>query len=112
VDKIIDASEFSDFGIGNPRRDQHAPDIVLFAKLNYFFGDTAAGGKKESSGSHGFDSHLPEMRATFVACGAGIKPGTKLGVINNTDVAPTAARLLGIEMPDVDGKPLVEALKE
>jgi predicted AlkP superfamily pyrophosphatase or phosphodiesterase len=112
VDKIIDASEFADYGIGNPQRDQHAPDMVLFAKLGYFFGDSAAGKKTESKGTHGHDSHLPDLRAVFVAAGAGVKPGITLGVINNTDVAPTAAKLLGLKMPDIEGKPLVEALKE
>jgi len=110
VDKIVSADEFADFGIADPKRDPHAPDMILFAKLGYFFGDTAAGGKTESKGSHGFDSHLPEMRAVFVACGAGIKPGTKLGLIDNTAVAPTIARLLGLEMPTADGKPLTDAL--
>jgi hypothetical protein len=34
----------------------------------------------------------------------------KLGVIDNVDLAPTAARLLGIELKDVDGKLLTEIL--
>jgi predicted AlkP superfamily pyrophosphatase or phosphodiesterase len=84
--------------------------MVVFAQMGYFFGDTAAGGKRESKGSHGYDSHLPDMRAVFVACGAGIQPGVKLGEINNTDVAPTVAKLLGFEIPNAEGKPLVDAL--
>jgi hypothetical protein len=48
----------------------------------------------------------------FVACGRGIKPGAKLGEIDNKSVAPTIAKLLGIEMPGVDGKVLSEALAE
>jgi predicted AlkP superfamily pyrophosphatase or phosphodiesterase len=110
VAKIIAADEFKDYGIGDPKRDPHAPDMVLFAELGYFFGDTAAGGKSELKGSHGYDSRLPDMHAVFIACGAGIKPGTKLGEINNTDVAPTIAKLLGLEIPNADGKPLVDAL--
>jgi hypothetical protein len=35
-----------------------------------------------------------------------------LGEIRNTDVAPTVARLLGIEMKDVDGKVLKSALNK
>ena len=112
VEKIVSAGEFADYGIGNPKHDPHAPDLVLFAKLGYYFGDTAAGGKKELKGSHGYDSHLPEMRAIFVACGAGIQPGVKLGQINNTSVAPTLARLLNLEFPNTEGKPLVEALSK
>jgi hypothetical protein len=52
------------------------------------------------------------MRAIFVACGAGIQPGVKLGQINNTSVAPTLARLLNLEFPNTEGKPLVEALSK
>jgi predicted AlkP superfamily pyrophosphatase or phosphodiesterase len=112
IEKIVSSNEFSDYGIGDPKHDPRAPDMVLFAKLGYFFGDTAAGSKKEIKGSHGYDSHLPEMRAVFVACGAGIRPGVKLGVINNTSVAPTIAKLLDLEMPNVEGKPLVDALSK
>jgi predicted AlkP superfamily pyrophosphatase or phosphodiesterase len=106
---VVPADEFKDYGIGDPQHDPRAPDMVLFAKTGYFFGDTAAGGKRESKGSHGYDSHLPDMRAVFVACGAGIKPGTNLGEINNTDVAPTVAKLLGFEIPGAEGKPILEA---
>ena len=47
----------------------------------------------------------------FVAAGAGVKPGTRLGVIENVDVAPTVARLLGVALPDADGEPLDEILE-
>ena len=112
VGKVVGPDEFAEYGIGDSRRDPHAPDMLLEAKLGYYFGDTAAGGKSEHKGSHGHDSHLPELHATFVAWGKGIKPGTKLGEIDNRSVAPTIAKLLGIEMPNVEGKPLTEALAE
>jgi predicted AlkP superfamily pyrophosphatase or phosphodiesterase len=112
VAKVVTPDEFAEYGIGDSRRDPHAPDMLLEAKLGYYFGDTAAGGKTEHKGSHGHDSHLPELHAMFVACGKGIKSGTKLGEIDNRSVAPTIAKLLGIEMPNVEGKPLTEALAE
>jgi predicted AlkP superfamily pyrophosphatase or phosphodiesterase len=112
VDKIVGPEEFVEYGIGDPRRDPHAPDLMLFAKMGYYFGDTAAGNKNELRGSHGYDSKLPDLQAIFVASGAGIKPGTKLGPIENTSVAPTIARLLGIELPTAEGKVLTEALSE
>ena len=43
--------------------------------------------------------------------GVGIKPGVVLDEISNTDVAPTAARLLGLEMKNVDGHVLEQILK-
>jgi predicted AlkP superfamily pyrophosphatase or phosphodiesterase len=112
VAKVVTPDEFAEYGIGDSRRDPHAPDMLLEAKLGYYFGDTAAGGKTEHKGSHGHDSHLPELHAMFVASGDGIKPGTNLGEIDNRSVAPTIAKLLGIEMPTADGKPLTEALAE
>lgn len=116
VSSVIAADEFAPYGIANPRRDPHAPDMVLFAKMNYYFGDTAAGSiptetKSERRGSHGHDSNFPDLHAMFVVSGARIKPGTNLGDIDNKSVAPTIAKLLGVEMPGVEGKPLTEALQ-
>jgi hypothetical protein len=51
------------------------------------------------------------MNAAFVASGAGVKKGAKIGLIENISVAPTIARLLKAEMPDVDGKVLTEILE-
>ena len=105
-------ANLAEYGIADPRRDPHAPDMVLEAKLGYFFGDTAAGNKTEHKGSHGHDSHLPDLHAMFVAWGQGIKPGAKLGEISNMSVAPTIAKLLGVEIPNAEGKPLTEALSQ
>jgi predicted AlkP superfamily pyrophosphatase or phosphodiesterase len=114
---VISADDFPPYGIANPRRDPHAPDMMLFAKMTYFFGDTAAGSiptetKSERRGSHGHDSNFPDLRAMFVACGAGIRPGAQLGDIDNKRVAPTIAKLLGFELPNAEGQPLTEALTE
>jgi hypothetical protein len=50
------------------------------------------------------------MRTLFAAWGAGIKRGVRLEEMNSTDVAPTAARLLGLTMTGVDGKVRTEIL--
>jgi hypothetical protein len=52
------------------------------------------------------------MHATFLAAGAGIKPGVKLDIIKNTDVAPTIAHLLAVPLKDTDGQVLKEILAE
>jgi predicted AlkP superfamily pyrophosphatase or phosphodiesterase len=58
-------------------------------------------------GAHGYDPSLPEMGGIFFAMGRGVKAGTKLGEVSTLDVAPTVARLLGIEPPkDAEGRPL------
>ncbi|HVT29916.1 MAG TPA: ectonucleotide pyrophosphatase/phosphodiesterase [Lacipirellulaceae bacterium] len=110
--KVLGSDGFADYGIGDPKRDPHAPDMVVFGNVGYYFGDTAAGGKKEHKGSHGQDSHLPDLHPVFVAWGQGIKPGAKLGDIDNRSVAPTIGKLLGIEIPNVEGQPLAEALTQ
>jgi predicted AlkP superfamily pyrophosphatase or phosphodiesterase len=116
IDKVVSSKDFAAYGVADPKRDPHAPDVLLFAKEGWSFGDTAAGAlpvieKTEPSGTHGHDPNLPDLHATFVAWGAGIKPGTKLGEISNTDVAPTIARLLGISMPGTDGQALPRILR-
>jgi hypothetical protein len=50
------------------------------------------------------------MNAIFVAAGSGIKIGTKIPMIENVDVAPTIARLLGISLENAHGRPLGEIL--
>jgi hypothetical protein len=92
--------------------------MMIFAKEGFVFGDTAAGEipfqiKPERAGSHGHSADLPDLHATFVAWGAGIKPGSKVGEIDNTRVAPTVAKLLKIEMPSsVKSKPISEILAQ
>lgn len=50
-------------------------------------------------GGHGFDPALPDMGAAFLALGRGVAPGHRLDRLHVTDVAPTVARLLGIDPP-------------
>jgi hypothetical protein len=64
-----------------------------------------------SIGTHGFLSTLPKMKAFCVLSGAGIHPGTHLPTIENVDIAPTIAQLLGIEYNNVDGKPLTSVMQ-
>jgi arylsulfatase A-like enzyme len=52
------------------------------------------------------------LHASFIAWGAGIKPGVKVGEISNTQVTPTIAKLMGLEMSNLDGKPLTELLSK
>lgn len=62
-------------------------------------------------GAHGFLSTEPRMHTGFIVAGAGIRPGVPLPLVRQIDIAPTIARLLGVEMPDVDGVPIVGVLK-
>ena len=115
VQKVVASDGFAALGVADPKADPHAPDVILFAEEGYTFGDTAAGAltfqeKPERKGTHGHDRELPDLHATFLAWGRGIKPGVKLGEVRNIDVAPTLAALLGVELPETDGKPMREIL--
>lgn len=114
VTKVIGVNQFKKYGVADPKVDPHAPDLILFAGLGYAFGDTAAGAlpfqdKPERSGTHGHDPNIPELHATFVAWGEGIKPHSRLSEISNLDVAPTIGKVLGISFP-ADGKVLKKIL--
>jgi predicted AlkP superfamily pyrophosphatase or phosphodiesterase len=115
IERVVPSADFAAYGVADPQRDPHAPDLLLLAKEGYSFGDTAAGQlpfseKPERKGSHGHDTDLPNLRAVFVAWGTGIESGKKLGLISNTAVAPTIARLLGFEMANVEGEVPTDAL--
>jgi predicted AlkP superfamily pyrophosphatase or phosphodiesterase len=64
-------------------------------------------------GSHGYDPALPSMRAVFVARGPAFRQGATLAPIDNVDVYPLLARLLGIPAAPNDGDPqaLLPALR-
>jgi hypothetical protein len=50
------------------------------------------------------------MRTGFIAAGAGVRSGVALERIGLVDVGPTAARLLGLDMPGVEGRVITEIL--
>jgi predicted AlkP superfamily pyrophosphatase or phosphodiesterase len=115
ISKIVHTDELKKYGVGIPKNDPHAPDMILFADFGATFGDTAGGAlpyeeKPEGRGSHGHNPEIPELHATFVACGRGIKPGTTLGEIQNISVAPTIANVMHIKLPGTTGRPLNEIL--
>ena len=46
----------------------------------------------------------------FVVTGPGVKPGRIARAVDVTDFGPTIARLLGVKLDDVDGKPIEEVV--
>jgi predicted AlkP superfamily pyrophosphatase or phosphodiesterase len=116
IDQIITPADFHKHGLATADQDPHMPDLILTAKNGYSFtddanGDTVVTAKSaQTKGNHGHSPTLPDLYATFVAWGNGIKPGTKIHEIKNVDVTPTAAALLGISIPNADGRVLKEIL--
>jgi hypothetical protein len=114
VTAVVEPQNYGRLGLPSPDANPESPHLVLLTGPGYSFADALtppaiadAGGHK---GTHGHDPAPGYMHATFVAAGAGIKPGVKLEIIRNTDVAPTIAQLMGLTMPAVDGRVLKEVL--
>jgi hypothetical protein len=54
----------------------------------------------------------PGAGRVFIASGRGIKAGVVLDSVNNIDLAPTMAHLLGLELKNIDGSTLTAILSE
>ncbi|MDB6117651.1 MAG: type phosphodiesterase/nucleotide pyrophosphatase [Verrucomicrobiaceae bacterium] len=116
IDKVIDGTDGPKLGMPLPENNQGMGDLILYPKPGYAFQSLAAGDDEvvvstSYLGTHGYPNTDPDLDGIFVAWGKGIKPGMKLDRVANIDVAPTLARLLGIQMPPMDGRVLEEILE-
>jgi hypothetical protein len=64
-----------------------------------------------SLGSHGYVATEPDIQAIFIASGRGIRSGVAVDRVRTLDLAPTAARLLGVDLGPVEGRVLTEILE-
>jgi predicted AlkP superfamily pyrophosphatase or phosphodiesterase len=113
---IVEPKDYGRYHLPQPSANRAMGDLVLAAREGYAFSLDATGdefvvaNQNLDAGAHGFLSTEPKMNAIFVASGAGIKAGTSLTTIDNIDVAPTIARLLGIALENASGRVLEEIL--
>lgn len=116
VDRILEATDYPALGMPLPEENNQMADLVLVAKEGYGFAASHEGdsvvevGEGINPGQHGYLSSDPDMDALFIAWGYGIRAGARLGQIDNVDIAPTIAALLGLKMGNVVGKELRKAL--
>ena len=94
TDPVIRAAALSHF----PGR---SGQLVLVPKRNWI---TTSAGTTHGS-LNDYDQHVPVM-----LYGAGIRPGSYERAVTPADVAPTLAALLGLAMPQAEGRPLTEAV--
>ena len=112
VRQVIESKDFGEHGFPPPGPTSRMADLVLAAADGYAFAGKSEGPAVVDipagapAGNHGYLRTNPDMRAIFVAWGAGIRPGTKLAEVRNWDVAPTIAHLLGFEMKNISGHTL------
>ena len=117
VQKVFDTSEFAQIGQPTPQQNPRGADLWLAAKCDYAFSEASSGDlttikRPKLSGTHGYLPDQPNMLSLCIVSGPGLKADTKLGKIRAIDIAPTVARILGIELPTAEGKPLEKLLGE
>ncbi|MBI2820764.1 MAG: alkaline phosphatase family protein [Acidobacteria bacterium] len=61
-------------------------------------------------GNHGYLPAKPDMHTGLITAGAGIRPHVRVPLARQIDIAPTVARLLGLQFQQIDGIPLVGIL--
>jgi predicted AlkP superfamily pyrophosphatase or phosphodiesterase len=115
LDKVVEPADYGRYGFPQPADNNQMGTLFLIPKDGYAF--TAAAGDDlvvdataGSLGAHGYVASDSDLLSLFIASGRGIKPGAALGIMNTIDIAPTAARLLGVQLKDVDGRVLDEIL--
>lgn len=116
VDRVIDGTDGHTLGMPTPEENAGMGDLVLYPKPGYAFKNDAAGyavvtPSVNYGGTHGYFNGDPDLDGIFIASGRGIKKGIVLKRMANLDVAPTMARLMGLKLPDTDGRVLEEILE-
>jgi predicted AlkP superfamily pyrophosphatase or phosphodiesterase len=102
VARTIAPEEYGKWGYPAPTHNGRMSDLVLAAAPDYAF-DGAIQGEPVSAaatpgGAHGYLNTDSDMQAILVAWGDGIRH-VRVPAKPNVDVAPTIARLLGVEFP-------------
>jgi hypothetical protein len=118
IANVLEPKDYARFHLPQPSDNQAMGDLFLTAREGYAFGQEATGldlvvaNPNPTAGAHGFLSTDPKMNALFVASGAGIKASKTLATVENIDVAPTIARLLGVSLENAAGRVIEEILMD
>jgi predicted AlkP superfamily pyrophosphatase or phosphodiesterase len=65
----------------------------------------------DERGDHGQMPDRPGLAASLIVQGPGIKKGNRIGMVRLHDIAPTLARILGLDLGPVDGRVLEEIFR-
>jgi predicted AlkP superfamily pyrophosphatase or phosphodiesterase len=116
VAEIVEPKDYGRYGLPLPTASDQMGGLFITPKDGYAFVGTADGNDtvvdalEGSLGAHGYPAADPDLRALFIAQGAGVRAGVTIEAFDNVDVAPTLAELLGLTLENVDGKVLREIL--
>jgi predicted AlkP superfamily pyrophosphatase or phosphodiesterase len=107
--QIVTAQEASKLG-ADPRAVFYldaAPEYAMSARA---IGSSISTTSEKAA--HGYLPSRSDMLATMIIYGKGIKPGSKIEYGRLIDIAPTAARLLGLEMRTARGRVYSEVISQ
>lgn len=113
IERVYSPEEIPKLGLSTPESSDQAPDLVLSAAPDSSFGNESTGDyvTATTGGTHGYLNTDPKMQAIFIAWGAGIPKGIRLGKISNLDVVPPIAALLGLQVKGAKGRALPEIVR-
>jgi predicted AlkP superfamily pyrophosphatase or phosphodiesterase len=111
---VIGRERFPNLGLPDPTPDSAQGDLMLAADDGVFFTghptEEIAAAAPVYLAAHGHAPTIPKLAAAFMMAGAGIREGVSIDSVSMLDLAPTAASLLGVDLPAAEGRPLAEAL--
>jgi predicted AlkP superfamily pyrophosphatase or phosphodiesterase len=114
VSGMWSAGDYPALGLPAPADHPQVADVMFEAAPGYSFGDVSEGddehGASKYLGTHGQRPTYADNAAFFLASGAGIARGREIAQIKSRQVAPTVARVLGVDMGAVEGSVIEEAL--
>lgn len=96
--------------------------FMLEARLGFYFKDALDGSfihtitpedvkeKRYTYGSHGYSPEKENYSTIFMAAGKGIRSNLEIPFMRLIDEGPTFARLLGLRLEHIDGKPIQQLL--
>ena len=119
IENIYSREEASQFGADK------SCSLMIEAKPPYYFKDEILGEViEEFNGeelqrqngcklcNHGYSPFRADYTTIFIISGRGVKKGAIVEKMDLVDEGPTIARLLGVELKDIDGRVLEELLDE
>jgi hypothetical protein len=115
VQETLGPEAFATLGLPRPSEDPTQGDLILHAADGWFFTDHAtlegAATARDYRGTHGHRPDDPRLHAGFVAAGPSVVTGARIDLLDQLDIAPTAAAILGVKLPTAMRPPSARILR-
>jgi len=117
IARVMGPEGFHELGYPRYEEDVHVPGqylIVADADTHLVIDPSSTSRVRRQKArpyhGHGYLPSHPSMFPALLLAGHGIREGFRMGTVSNLDIAPTIAHLLGLELPETEGRILTEAL--